>query len=345
MRCAKYKISLFLSLFIPIYGYISSKAEILSFFTVNSKILMSLRKSSNQRTSFRVIKALVLLFSGFFLLNCTRQQDEETARSGRMTLAVDRQLSDIAMSQAELFSRYYPKTRLTVMPVSSNNTLKLLLDRSVRAALIDGETDTAEDLFFAEKKLQFRREPIALDAIVCVVNSRNPAKTISIEELEMFFSGTAKKGITPLIEDDYRLHSLLAVKLGKKRKDLRAGVCGGNKELLMRVSADKNAFALLFRSSLQRTLDEMAITSIKAPSHTRILSLSRKSGDIQSYLPTQQNMFEGGYPLVTTLYYVYYIGDALATGFGAWLGSSGQKAFERSYFAPYQLVERTIILK
>ncbi len=345
MRCAKYKISLFLSLFIPNYGYISSKAEILSFFTVNSKILMSLRKSLSQRTHLKVINALVVLFLGFFLLNCTRQQDEETARSGRMTLAVDRQLSDIARSQAELFSRYYPQTRITVVPVSSNNTLKLLLDRSVRAALIDSETDIAEDLFFAQQKLQLRREPIARDAIVCVVNSRNPAKTISIEDLEVLFSGTSKKGITPLIEDDFRLHSLLALKLGKKKTDLRAGVCGGNKELLMRVSADKNSLALLFRSSLQRTLDEMAITSIKVPYHTRILPLARKSGDIQSYLPTQRNMFEGGYPLVTTLYYVYYPGDALAAGLGAWLRSSGQKVFERSYFAPYRLVERTIILK
>ena len=306
---------------------------------------MSLRKRSSQSTSLKVIKALALLFSGFFLLNCTPQQDEETARSGRMTLAVDRQLSDIADSQTELFNRYYPKAHITVMPVSSNNTLKLLLDRSVRAALIDGETDPAEDLFFAQQKLQLRREPVAYDAIVCVVNSRNPARKISLEELEVLFSSAGKKGIIPLIEDDYRLHSLLAVKLGKKRSDLIAGVCGGNKELLMRVSADKNAVALLFRSSLQRTIDEMALPSIKAGDHTRILSLARKSGDIQSYLPTQQNMFEGGYPLVTTLYYVYYPGDALATGFGAWLGSSGQKAFERSYFAPYRLVERTLILK
>ena len=49
--------------------------------------------------------------------------------------------------------------------------------------------------------------------------------------------------------------------------------------------------------------------------------------------------------LAATVYYVYYQGDALAAGFGSWLGSAGQKAFERSSLAPYRLVERTIILK
>jgi len=306
---------------------------------------MPLRKMFIQRTSHNVVIALVLLFSGIFLMNCTQRQDEETASSGRMTLAVDRQLSDMAESQAELFNRYYPKARITVLPVSSKNTLKLLLDRSVRAALIDGETDAAEDLFFAKKQIQLRREPIAHDAIVCVVNSRNPSRKISLEELDVLFSGTGKKGITPFIEDDYRLHSFLAAKLGKKSGDLRARVYGNNMELIKQVSVDNNAIGILFSSSLLRTLDKVSQQPVKTVYKTKILSLSRKSGDVLAYLPTQQNMFEGGYPLVTTLYYVYYPGDVLAAGFGAWLGSSGQKAFERSSFAPYHLVERTIILK
>ncbi len=113
----------------------------------------------------------------------------------------------------------------------------------------------------------------------------------------------------------------------------------------MRVSADKKAFALLFRSSLDKTLSDLALYSKNEQQNTKILPLSRASSDVPACLPTQQNMFEGTYPLVTTLYYVYYPGDALAAGFGAWLGSSGQKAFERSSFAPYRLVEKTIILK
>jgi phosphate transport system substrate-binding protein len=306
---------------------------------------MSFRKRSSQKKNLNVIKALVLLFSGFFLLNCTQRQDDETARSGRMTLAVDPQLEDIARTQSGMFSRYYPEAHITLMPAKSNNTLKLLLDRSVRAALIDGETVAAEDSLFSKLNNPLRREPIARDAVVCIVNSKNPLKTISVEELGALFSAPGKNGITPLIEDDFRLRSLLVAKTGKKRGDLRAWRCGSNRELIMRVSADNNAVALLFRSSFDKTLNDMAHDSRNEPQKTRILLLSAKSGNTQACLPTQQNMFEGNYPLVTTLYYVYYPGDALATGFGAWLGSSGQKVFERSSFAPFRLVERAIILK
>ena len=180
---------------------------------------------------------------------------------------------------------------------------------------------------------------------MCVVNSRNPARKLSLEELEILLSGTGKKGITPFIEDDYRLHSFLAAKLGKKTGDLRARVYSDNMELLKQVSGDNNAVGLLFSSSLERTIDKMAQNDSTRMNKTRVLPLANKSGDISAYLPTRQNMFEGGYPLVTTLYYVYYPGDGLATGFGAWLGSSGQKVFESTSFAPHRLVERTIILK
>jgi phosphate transport system substrate-binding protein len=306
---------------------------------------MSLRKSSSQRTSLKVINALVLLFSGFFLLNCTERQDEETARSGKMTFAVDQQLEDIARIQTGMFSRYYPEAHITPLPVRSDNTIKLLLDRSVRAAVIDGETAAAEDSLFAKRNYPLRREPIARDALVCIVNSKNPLRAISVEELGELFFTSSKKGVTPLIENDYRLRSFFAAKTGKKGSDLRASTCGSHKELILRVSSDKNAFALLFNSSLVKTLNDMALHSRNEPQKTRILLLSGKSDNTPACLPTQQNMFEGSYPLVTTLYYVYYPGDALAAGFGAWLGSSGQKVFERSSFAPHRLVERTIILK
>ena len=306
---------------------------------------MSFRYRFCHRTRFKVINPLLLFFSIFFLLNCTKQPDEETARSGQMTLSVDRQLVDIARIQTDMFSRYYPEAHIKCMPVSSTNSLKLLLEHSVRAALIEGQPDSAEDSLFAKQKLSLRREPIARDAIVCIVNSRNSAKTISLEELDSLFFARKKKGMTPIIEDDYRLHSLFAASIGKKRTNLSAWRCSSNTELIMRVSVDSNAVGLLFSSSLDRGLNDIEPNSAKKPHNTRVLPLSRKSGRAPAYLPTQQHIFEGNYPLVTTLYYVYYPGDALAAGFGAWLGREGQKAFERSSFAPCKLVERTIILK
>ncbi len=298
-----------------------------------------------KRAPVTIIKSLLLLSFAFLLANCSQQHDSETAKSGNMTLAFDRQLEDIAGSQAETFSRYYPEARISLMPAASAKSLKYLLDGKVNAALISGEPEEGEKTLFAALKRPIRLEPVALDAIVCIVNRRNPAVMLSTKELGVLFSARGQQEMTPLVTaDDFRLLSVLAAKTGKKRAELHPWACNSDQELIDRVSADKRAVGLLFRSSLYRALP-LAPKQEKKASNIRIVPLAREGTGAEPYLPTQQLIFDGRYPLAATVYYVYYQGDALAAGFGSWLGSAGQKAFERSSLAPYRLVERTIILK
>jgi len=299
-----------------------------------------MNNKASQRVSVEVITALMLLLPLLLLMNCSPREVDETARSGKMTLAFDRNLRDIATTEREMFIRYYPDTRITLMPSASGKSLKHLLAHEVRAALISGKPEAAEDSLFATLQPPLRREPVAHDAIVCIVNRLNPAGKLSLTELAPLFSGKESEAIPLVVADDYRLQSLFASGIGIKIKDLYARVCTTESELIKRVSSDKRAVGVLFRSSLDGTLaEEMAQNRIK------VLPLSKDSFSSHPYLPTQQNIFEGLYPLVTTVYYVYYSGDPLAAGFGSWIGGRGQKAIERSSFAPYKPVERTIILK
>jgi phosphate transport system substrate-binding protein len=293
------------------------------------------------RTAFKVTRSLLFLFPVVFLLNCTQHQADETARSGNMTIAVDRQFEEITGTQAEMFSRYYPEASIKVISVDPAKSLKYLFDGKVKAALISGEPEPREDSLFAQMKRPVRREPVARDAIVCIVNSRNSALMFSIKDLGSLFSEQEKRGVTPLVTgNDVRLLSVFAAKIGKKRADLIPWACSSDTELINRVSIDKQAVGLIFYSALNTALKQG-----KNGNNIRIQPLAKDGTGASAYLPTQQNIFEGLYPLVTLVYYVYYPGEVLASGFGSWLGSSGQKAFERSSLAPYRLVERTIILK
>ena len=298
---------------------------------------VTVKKKATKRAIFRVVGGLLFFCTAFLLLNCTQQQTGETAKSGSMKLAVDRHLEEIAAIQAESFSRYYPAATVTLLPDASGKSLKHLLEGSVKAALISGNPEAAEDSLFGELKRPIRREPVARDAIVCIVNRRNPASMFSTTELGTLFSAKGEGGaIIPLVRaDDFRLLSLLAATTGKKRGELHSWSCSSDAALIERVSTDRRAVGLLFRSSFEKNLNTANI---------RLLPIAK--GDGAPYMPTQQNIFDGSYPLVTLVYYLYYPGDALAAGFGSWLGSgAGQKAFERSSLAPYRLVERTIILK
>ena len=295
-----------------------------------------------QRVPSKFIRTLLLLLPLLLLITCAQPQRDETARSGQMAVAVDRSLLDIAGTQSEMFIRYYPDARITLTPSPTGKTLKHLLLHNTRAALISGEPEASEDSLFATLKQPFRREPVARDAIVCIVNSLNSATMLTLPELEALYSGQESHGMTPfLTADDYRLKSTFAAGIGKKAKDLRAWSCNSETELISRVSTDPKAVGLLFRSSL-----DQLVTARKGEKGIKIIPLAKESAGGQPYQPTQQNIFEGLYPLVTTVYYVYYSGDALAAGFGSWLSSlSGQKLFEKSPLAPYRAAARTIILK
>ncbi|MEI6638807.1 MAG: phosphate-binding protein [Chlorobium sp.] len=303
-------------------------------------LLIPITNNSCHRLPFKVMNALLPLFLILLLQGCSKRRVDETARSGQMTLAVDRQLADIADSQLKIFSGYYPDAHISLMPVSSNQSLKLLLDRRVRGALIGGMPDAAEEALFGTPSSSLRREAVAHDAIVCMVNSRSPLRSISLEELKNLFTGQDGRGMTALVmADDFSLQSHFAATTGIKRGEIRAWGCSSDSALIRRIAADKSAVGLLFHSSPEvRRVSESATSSIK------ILPLAKKSKDAVALFPTQQTIFDGSYPLVTTVYYLYFSEDPLATGLGAWLGSGGQKAFERSSLAPFKLVERTIIL-
>ncbi|NTU45321.1 MAG: phosphate-binding protein [Chlorobiaceae bacterium] len=288
----------------------------------------------------QLLPPLSLLLLLLMLSGCRERPAAETARSGVLIVSVDRQLQGVADIQGEVFSRHYPDSRITIVPDASGKTLMPLLNQKAGAALISGELQPQEDSLVASLNRPLRREPVGRDALVCIVNSNNRVATLSLKELSVMFSRKGSE-TTPLIRgDDYRLETLLAGKIGKKREDLRAWACRSDGELIRRVGADRSAVGVLFRSAFNAG----TISDAERNLVTVVPLVSDRSGGKAS-LPTRQNIFDGSYPLVTTVYYVYYPGNVLATGFGSWLSSSGQTVFERSALVPFKLLERTIILK
>jgi phosphate transport system substrate-binding protein len=291
------------------------------------------------KKAFKYTKLMLLPFSLLILLNCSQQQPRDTARSGVMTLAADSQLEKIAETQAEMFRKYYPEAQVSIRPMAPVKTLGCLLDKSARAAMISGDFDAAEDSLFSKLKTPLRKEPVALDAVVCIAARTNPVEKLSVRELASLVSGKGERFMAFVKKDDYRLISVFSKLEGLKKQELHAWACSNDIELIDRVSASNNAYGLLFSSSL-----ESARTSGVDLGKIKLIPVSGKLAGNKAYLPDRENIFEGLYPLVTTVYYVYYPGDALAAGFGSWISSAGQKAFERSPYIPFRLTQRTIIL-
>ncbi len=272
----------------------------------------------------------------------------ETPTRGAAAVAVDRSLIRIMEQQSRNFTDHYPDVRVTLSPEPSGRTLLRLFDREAGAAVVDGGLIREEDSVVASLKRPVRKEPIARNALVFIVNRSNPSKSVSIGELKGLFSGSLSSWqslgggsgrIIPLVDgSDFRSQAVLSESLFGKARKLSASALPDVSELITRVGGDPNACAVV-------SLPEYA-AALRAGGGMRIKALPvSRTEDAAPVAATPENIYSGAYPLVSIIYYLYDPFNPAATGFGAWLSREGQTLFERGDMAPFRQTVRTIILK
>ncbi|HCD35472.1 MAG TPA: hypothetical protein DEQ23_00310 [Chlorobium sp.] len=151
-----------------------------------------------------------------------------------------------------------------------------------------------------------RIEPVAYDALVVLVGIRNPVSAMTVTEVSSIFQG------------------------------LRPFAGEALAEQVRLVGRGRQMAALVLRSEYV----ESALPD-EAEGRVKLIPILKQGKGV---FPDPEQIMNGSYPLVTTLYYVYYPGDGLAAGFGAWLTDRGQSVFARSGFVPLSELSRTIIL-
>ncbi|NTW55132.1 MAG: phosphate-binding protein [Chlorobaculum sp.] len=268
-----------------------------------------------------------------------------TPISGTLAVAVDRSLVPVAKIQANAFSEQYPKAKIELSTESTRPVLQLL-HREVAGALIEGALSAREDSLLSELKHPVKRQPVARNALVLVVNRANSIHSISMDELKAVFSGRVTDwkalGGSPgrivacLDGSNLRSRSLLSEMLFGKTDALSASAEPDMTRLLNRVRSDRYTAAVMTLPAYAAALRGGYGGSIKA------VPVSAGGEPVAA---SPETLYTGAYPLSTDIYYLYDPYDPLATGFGAWLAKEGQKLFERGDMAPYEQLVRTIIIK
>jgi phosphate transport system substrate-binding protein len=271
-----------------------------------------------------------------------------TATSGDASVAVDRSLMTVMELQLKSFSAHYPEARVSLSPEPSGRTVLRLLDREAGGAVVDGALIREEDSVVASLKRPVRREPIARNALVFIVNKANPVRSVTVANLRDIFSGRLNDwrnlggnagSITVCIDgSDFRSRAVLSSVLFGKSGKISATAISDIGKLVSRVAEDERAAAIV-------TLPEYS-AALKSGNGDKIRALPvRKDTGATPVEATPTTVYSGDYPLVSIVYYLYDPFDPTATGFGAWLSKEGQKLFERGDIAPYRQTIRTIILK
>lgn len=272
-----------------------------------------------------------------------------TPISGRLTVAVDRTLMPVANIQSRAFSDQYSKASITLDDSGSLPVLQLLR-REAGAALIEGALSAEEDSVMTSMQRPVKKQPVARNALVLVVNSANPVAALALNDLRKIFSGKVSDwqslgGLSgPVVAclngSALRSSLVLSSLLFGKQDSLQASAEPNLAHLLERVGSDRNAVAVITMSAWAKALrgGEYGGDRIRA-----VPLVGDDGGAPIEASPA--TVYRGEYPLSTVILYLYDPYEPLATGFGAWLAKEGQKLFERSDMAPYLQLARTIIIK
>lgn len=95
----------------------------------------------------------------------------------------------IIQKSSEHFMASYPDISIVLSGGGSGTGLKSLLDGITDVAMSSRDVKASETKLAASKKMELTRTVIAVDALVPIVNTKNPVKDLSIDQLRDIFSG------------------------------------------------------------------------------------------------------------------------------------------------------------
>jgi len=309
---------------------------------------MTRRKRVSYALVIVVLSVAVVYGSRLMLTPSPGKAVRETAKSGVLRVGVEDELDSVIGDIVPVFSRQYPDAAIVLEAGSFEDLFNRMKDQSLRAMLVRGELLNNEAALLDSNAIGYRMEPVARDAIVCVVNAANPLPSLSVEELVDIYTAKRRewgtrfseaRTIRPYLNNNDRRLQLRFLALAVPAEDrLTAWHAGSDREVAEFVSGDKDAVGIVALSGLKGLMAAGEISS-----SLRVVPLSFQKGGVP-VMPSRHSVYHERYPLGYIVYFMYRKQEALPAGFGAWLGKEGQKYIEQSALAPYRQKVRVINL-
>ena len=236
--------------------------------------------------------------------------------SDEVHIAVDQTFQDIMEDELQTFARFHVEAEPRPVYVSEDSALWLLLNDSVRSALVTRALTDQERLIVESHRLSVKQALVAYDAFALIVNKANSDTVISVDELRDIVSGRitrweqlkcgTRHGELKLVFDQsgsstvrYMRDSLLLG--GELKGNIYAQ--GGNRDVIETVKQDPEVIGVVGTNWLKARGDS-ALTSFDNLD-VKVLKVTRKyDEDPIGWRPYQYRIMTGDYPLVRSVYLI-----------------------------------------
>ncbi|NTW48575.1 MAG: hypothetical protein HGB19_02345, partial [Chlorobiales bacterium] len=193
---------------------------------------------------------------------------------------------------------------------------------------------------------------VGRDAVCLMVNQENAVQTLTLPQLadiltgkitnwtevggkdqpvQVFITGQ-NDGQRAYLQDSLKISGFAA----------KAYPCTTGAQMKDFVTKFKGGIGYTSLSNVRDLTDPVKRDSVK---QIKLLRVSSGRPESKAYLPYQENVFKGLYPLTYGIYCAYREYERLPKGFAAFLGREGQKVFLRNGVGPIEIPMTVIYFK
>lgn len=311
------------------------------------------------------MKNFLVLFCFFIVMACNQNSsnlpyDEATTR-GNIKVAADDSYRLLMQTQSETFMSIYNYAEIEVIYGAEGDIMPLLLDDSVRFAVISRELDEQEKKALEAQKIFPKTYKIAYDALAFIVNKENPDSNFTYKQLSYLFTSkdTAvkwsaisdnnlelKDKSVQVVFDHPKSGNARSVKEFFKIEQLPSYcyAVNNNQQVIDYVQKNKNAIGVIGVNWISDSADSVSnsfLNSIKVVSVSSENDADGKNGffkPYQAYLATKEYPFSRPVNLILREPF-----SGLGTGFGSFIsGDKGQRIIRLSGLLPANVPIRLV---
>lgn len=299
---------------------------------------------------------LACILVGFSLLavlagcNQTKKSavEEETVAAGNVKLIVDESFQPIVDEEARVFEYLYPKAKLDISYQTENSVLRLLLNDSIRFAILSRDLRPDEVKVLTDRTLPPVVNRFAVDAITFIVNETSNDTLTTVSEIKKLLNGETKT-TTDIVFDNGNSSLVRYLKEFTGNKDFKLKnifAVKNNKEVIKYISKHPQAIGITGFSWLNDP-DKDYADAVQKVKIVAVKDENSKDSPNQYFKPSQTTIALKQYPFIRGLFLINSTGKrGLASGFSQFvLSDRGQRIILRSGILPDSIPGRQINIK
>ena len=296
----------------------------------------------------KINNVFVLFFIGFLFVMCNQQEKKNTNKEsilkGTATILVDETLTPIIEDQVAVFESKYD-AKINIVSKSESEVVISLFKEKSGIAVLSRNLTIEENKIFEQKKITPKITKFATDAIALISNKAHKDTLIDLKNVIEFMQGKQNSSIKGLVFDNPNSSTVRYMNdLAGIKEIPQKGVFSfkTNQEVIKFVAQNEGMIGVVGVNWLFQPMPDMQ----QYVNKVNVLGVKSLSGG-DYYMPSQNNIAEGKYPLARDLFIINGQGyTGLGMGFASFVaGDIGQRIILKSGLLPVRIPGRKIMIR